>query len=304
MRKKILVFPLVVLLIVSFLSFPVSALNKFRLPIGTDPIRTDINGGIYLENKGNGVISFGTFAASELSPEGQNFMREWGRLAASGSDRAFLILKYANVFNFCLFDSEFDSNSFVLDSNGALQTVNSFKWVRFASSSGSSVCHPVGDLSSSSVGPSGFQSTFQGFSGFTYSSCNTTLLIGNKLATTFIDINRDQIVTDTAVMACPFLQSYGYYNQIMIVDDLGDIEPTPVPTRTPAPTPKPIVPSPPVVPPGNKDYVLYDTSIWMKFFNHVSKNIGAVANIGFLIFGVWFVWRIIPRIVRRFTHTK
>lgn len=300
MRKKILVFPLVVLLIVSFLSFPVSALGKFKLPIGTIPM-TDYEG-LYVDNKGNGVISFGTFAASKLSPEGQNFMREWGRLSVSGSDRVFLIYYNPSVFYFGMFDSALDPDSFFVDPNGRFQTVNSFKYIKYGKAV-NGVCSPAGDLISSSVNSSGFQTTWSHSSGIAIPFGSERLIVGGKLGTVFRDkyIN---YIDPTVSMPWYFLANYGYYNQIMIEDDLEDIEPTPVPTRTPAPTPKPIVPSPPVVPPGNKDYVLYDTDIWMKFFNHVSKNIGAVANIGFLIFGVWFVWRIIPRIVRRFTHTK
>lgn len=297
MRKKILVFPLVALLIVSFLSFPVSA-TTFKVPIGTQPLNYD---GLYVDNKGNGLVSFGTFPASELSPEGQNFMREWGRLFVSGSDRVFLILSQSRIFYLGMFDSAFDSDSFFVVSDVSFHTVNSFKFIAF-SSSANGVCSPYRDLTSSSVNSDGYQIGWSSY-GICFQSGSERLLAGNKLATTFLDKNRSQIVT-TGNFTHYFLLHYGYYDQIMIEDDLEDIEPTPVPTRTPAPTPKPIVPSPPVVPPGNKDYVLYDTSIWMKFFNHVSKNIGAVANIGFLIFGVWFVWRIIPRIVRRFTHTK
>lgn len=79
---------------------------------------------------------------------------------------------------------------------------------------------------------------------------------------------------------------------LAITDDVEDPEPEPDPPPQP-----PYVPADPVIPPGNSEYVPYDTSIWKKFLDHVRFNIGSVVSVGLLIFsiiaGVWLIKKII-----------
>lgn len=85
----------------------------------------------------------------------------------------------------------------------------------------------------------------------------------------------------------------------LVEDDLGKDEPEPDVSSSDISIP-PYVPPDPVIPSGN-EWVPYDTGVWKKFLDHIRKNVGAIANIGFLILAAITGVILIKKVANAFT---
>lgn len=85
-------------------------------------------------------------------------------------------------------------------------------------------------------------------------------------------------------------------------DDLyGSPEPEPKPE--PEPLPPYVPPELPDIPAGDGKYVVYDTSVWKGFLNHVVGNIGSAVKAGLLILGIISGILLVIKVVKMFTRS-
>jgi len=254
-------------------------------------------GGYYSYDEDNNLV-VQTINYKGLTDEQQAFMKEFYSLSASDSD-SILLIAHGTDLDFIILDNGASSSAFLGEAYGHSGSSKDDYFVK-----GVLPCRVLFfryDTSSKLFNCRGY-THYGGTSTNFYSIMTGYLLVGDGCAEKF----KTNSHLTNSIYSKNFLQCFGTYDGVKLVDN-DDPEPTPTPepepTAEPTATPKPYIPSEPQIPPGN-EYVPYDTSIWSRFFKHVSGNTGAVANIGFLIFAAWFAWYIIPKLVRHFTRIR
>lgn len=289
MLKRALVFPVIAVILICSLSLSVFAAS---VPVGTEQLLPTYSN---LFSVSSGLCTLKPkLKLSTCDENVRNAVTNALSLVQSGSDRVLISFNFFGgscYLNICVSNSGSLSVSSVYSSSVvSINFSSSFTCYRFVWDGGDFF-----DYSNSYPNQTGFGV-------FDYYILSAP---ASFLQSAVDKLSVYSVPSSVSNPEIGFLKYYGTYNSLSISDDLDEEEPEPTPEPTPKPTPRPTPKpiAPPVVPPGN-EYVPYRTDIWNTFFKHVSGNIGAITNVGFLIFAVWFAWYLIPKIVKWFTKTR